>query len=176
MRTDVTIQPGADGFLSMSVYAINLPGDVLYRTYASQRGWSNWAMNGGHSDWDAEPVEAVQIRLNGVFGNTYDVYYTTTLNDGTQCGWSTKGGTNGAMAVGKYITGFRYSLWGKNDPNAPYDMENPLVAAARRRNYHCGRNARIQQRHRRQLHRLGVERRRPLLCGGQHPGERLAVY
>ena len=130
VRTDVTIQPGADGFLSMSVYAINLPGDVLYRTYASQRGWSNWAMNGGHTDWDTEPVEAVQVRLAGVFGNTYDVYYTTTLNDGTQCGWSTRGGTNGAMAAGKYITGFRYSLWGKNDPNAPYDMENPLVAAA----------------------------------------------
>lgn len=130
VRTDVTIMPGADGFYSMSVYAINLPGDVLYRTYASQRGWSSWAMNGGHTDWDTEPVEAVQVRLTGVFGNTFDVYYTSTLNDGTQCDWSKNGGTNGSMATGRYITGFRYSLWGANDPNANYVMDNPLVAAA----------------------------------------------
>ena len=130
VRTDVTMLPGDAGFISMSVYAINLPGDVLYRTYAAPRGWSNWAMNGGHTDWTTDPVEAVQIRLNGVFGNTFDVYYTATLNDGTQCDWSKNGGTNGTMAMGKYITGFRYSLWGANDPTASYVMDNPLVSAA----------------------------------------------
>ena len=46
----------------MSIYANNLPGDVLYRTYSAPRGWSNWAMNGGHTSWAADcPIEAVQI-------------------------------------------------------------------------------------------------------------------
>lgn len=73
----------------MCIYANNLPGDVLYRTYSSSRGWTNWAMNGGHTDWSADcPVEAVQIRLNGIFGDRFDVYYRSNLSDGTECDWS----------------------------------------------------------------------------------------
>ena len=49
---DSTIQPGSDGFLSMSIYINNLPGDVLYRTYSSYTGWTEWAMNGGHTAWN----------------------------------------------------------------------------------------------------------------------------
>lgn len=128
---DTTVYPGEGGFLSMSIYANNLPGDVLYRTYASSRGWSNWAMNGGHTEWliDA-PVEAVQIRLNGVFGNQFDIYYTTTLSDGTQLSWSRNGGTNGTMATGKIVTGLRLSMWGKNVAGASYDLSRPVDAAA----------------------------------------------
>lgn len=127
---DTVVSPGEGGFLSMSIYTNNMPGDVLYRTYASARGWSNWAMNGGHSDWVADcPVEAVQIRLNGIFGNTFDIYYASTLSDGTQCGWSRNGGTNGAMASGRIITGLRLSMWGKSTGGASYNMSSPLVAA-----------------------------------------------
>ena len=57
-------------------------------------------MNGGHTDWSADcPVEAVQIRLNGIFGDRFDVYYRSNLSDGTECDWSKNGGTNGAMAA-----------------------------------------------------------------------------
>ena len=75
VRDDSVLSVGDGGFLSMCIYANNLPGDVLYRTYSSARGWSNWAMNGGHTDWAAgNPVEAVQVRLNGIFGDRFDVY------------------------------------------------------------------------------------------------------
>ena len=127
IRDDTTILPGEGGFISMSIYANNLPGDVLYRTYSANRGWSNWAMNGGHTTWAADcPIEAVQIRLNGVFGNSFDVYYCATLSDGTACDWSKNGGTNGAMACGRYITGLRFSLWGKA-PKAPYTKWTRLL-------------------------------------------------
>mgnify|MGYP000447140134 FL=1 len=115
----------------MCIYANNLPGDVLYRTYSSSRGWTNWAMNGGHTDWSADcPVEAVQIRLNGIFGDRFDVYYRSNLSDGTECDWSKNGGTNGAMACGRIITGMRFSMWGKGVDGAAYKMDNPLVSAA----------------------------------------------
>lgn len=128
---DTVVTPGEGGFLSMSIYTNNLPGDVLYRTYSAPRGWSNWAMNGGHSEWgEGCPIEAVQIRLNGVFGNTYDIYYHAILSDGTVCDWSRNGGTNGAMACGRYITGLRLSMWGKGTEGAAYKMDAPLVAAA----------------------------------------------
>ena len=36
--------------------------------YSSAQGWSNWAMNGGHTDWAAgKPVEAVQILFKWYF-------------------------------------------------------------------------------------------------------------
>lgn len=131
IRDDTTIYPGEGGFISMSIYANNLPGDVLYRTYSAPRGWSNWAMNGGHTSWAADcPIEAIQIRLNGVFGNSFDVYYCATLSDGTVCDWSKNGGTNGAMACGRYITGLRFSLWGKGTEGAVYKMDAPLVSVA----------------------------------------------
>lgn len=38
IRDDTTIYPGEGGFISMSIYANNLPGDVLYRTYSAPRG------------------------------------------------------------------------------------------------------------------------------------------
>ena len=119
------------GFRSMSVYLNNIVGDILYRTYTSAHGWSDWAMNGGHTSWAADcPIEAIQIRLNGVFGNSFDVYYCATLSDGTVCDWSKNGGTNGAMACGRYITGLRFSLWGKGTEGAVYKMDAPLVSAA----------------------------------------------
>lgn len=76
VRDDSVLSVGDGGFLSMCIYANNLPGDVLYRTYSSARGWSNWAMNGGHTDWAAgNPVEAVQVRLM-VFSVTVLMFIT----------------------------------------------------------------------------------------------------
>lgn len=131
VRDDSVLSVGESGFLSMCIYANNLPGDVLYRTYSSAQGWSNWAMNGGHTDWAAgNLIEAVQIRLNGIFGDRFDVYYRSDLSDGTECDWSRNGGTNGAMACGRIITGMRFSMWGKGTEGAAYKMDKPLVSAA----------------------------------------------
>ena len=88
IRDDTTIYPGEGGFISMSIYANNLPA-TYFTAPTAPRGWSNWAMNGGHTSWAADcPIEAIQIRLNGVFGNSFDVYYCATLSDGTVCDWS----------------------------------------------------------------------------------------
>lgn len=79
VRDDSVLSVGDAGFLSMCIYANNLPGDVLYRTYSSSRGWTNWAMNGGHTDWSADcPVEAVQIRLM-VFSATVLMFITAPI-------------------------------------------------------------------------------------------------
>lgn len=131
VRDDSVLSPGEDGFLSMCIYANNMPGDVLYRTFSGSRGWSNWAMNGGHSEWAADsPVEAIQIRLNGVFGNAFDVYYSSTLSNGTECDWAKNGATSGAMASDKHITAIRLSMWGKAVEGASYKMDSPLDAPA----------------------------------------------
>lgn len=78
------------GFRSLCIYLNNIVGNVLYRTYTSAHGWSEWAMNGDHTTvWeDGSLVEAIQIRFTGFVGNTFDVYYSSTLNDGdrTQLG------------------------------------------------------------------------------------------
>lgn len=60
-------------------------------------GWTNWAMNGQQTDIpdDFAPIEAVQYRFSGPVRNKYDIYYTTTLNDGTQTGWAGNGHSAG---------------------------------------------------------------------------------
>ena len=104
--------------------------DIYYSVWENG-AWTEWAMNGGHTSWAADcPIEAIQIRLNGVFGNSFDVYYCATLSDGTVCDWSKNGGTNGAMACGRYITGLRFSLWGKGTEGAVYKMDAQIGRAS----------------------------------------------
>ena len=114
------------GFRSLCIYLNNIIGDILYRTYTSSHGWSDWAVNGGHTTvWeDGALVEAIQIRFMGFVGNTFDIYYCTTLNDGTELNWARNSSTAGTMGTGKYLTGLRISLWG-----ASYNMEKPVESA-----------------------------------------------
>ena len=88
-------------------------------------------MNGGHTTvWeDGALVEAIQMRFNGFVGNTFDIYYCTTLNDGTELNWARNSATAGTMGTGKVLSGFRVSLWGKGVEGAAYNMEKPLEAA-----------------------------------------------
>lgn len=120
-----------EGFRSLCIYLNNIIGDVLYRTYTGAHGWSDWAMNGGHTKiWeDGALVEAIQIRFNGFAGNMFDVYYCTTLNDGTELDWAKNGATAGTMGTGKALKSFRTSLWGKTVEGASYKMDKPLDAA-----------------------------------------------
>ena len=117
------------GFVSMSMYANSLPGDILYRTYASGR-WTNWRMNGVHSTWSQGVcVEAVQIRLGALMAKHFDVYYAATLSDGTVCDWSRNGATNGSLNTGRYITAMQIGLYPKGTgPSA--NSSKSVVAAA----------------------------------------------
>lgn len=67
-------------------------------------------MNGQQTDIpdDFAPIEAVQYRFSGPVRNKYDIYYTTTLNDGTQTGWAGNGHSAGTMNTGKL---FPDSVW-----------------------------------------------------------------
>lgn len=120
------------GFRSLCIYLNNIVGNVLYRTYTSAHGWSDWAMNGGHTTvWDdGALIEAIQIRFTGFVGNTFDVYYNSTLNDGTELDWARDGQTAGTMGTGKVMESLRISLWGKTVEGASYKMDHPVEAAA----------------------------------------------
>lgn len=120
------------GFRSLCIYLNNIVGNVLYRTYTGAHGWSGWAMNGDHTAvWDdGALVEAIQIRFTGFVGNTFDVYYSSTLNDGTELDWARDGQTAGTMGTGKVMESLRISLWGKAVEGAAYKLDQPVEAAA----------------------------------------------
>ena len=128
---DSYVETNNQGFLSMCIYLNNIVGNVLYRTYSAPNGWTQWTMNGGHTTlWaDGSKVEAFQIRFTGFVDNMFDVYYTSNLSDGTTLDWSGNGRASGAMAVGKYISSFRVSLWGVSSGAWPYATERPLDSA-----------------------------------------------
>ena len=121
-----------NGFKSICIYLNNIVGNVLYRAYSSNSGWTNWAMNGDHTDLfaDGSVVDAIQIRFTGFVGNKFDVNYCATLNDGTTLDWAKNGETAGAIYSGKYMAGFRVSLWGKDGAADSYTRTKPLEAPA----------------------------------------------
>lgn len=127
------LQVGGSGALSLCIYSVNgLRGDVLYRTYSSSTGWTNWALNGDHTSWAAGiPIEAVQIRLNGQIADAYSIYYSAVLSDGTTCGWASNGATSGTMATGAYITGLRAILVARvGGDTSMFNTGNAVVAPA----------------------------------------------
>ena len=90
----------------------NTLGNIIYRAYSSTTGWSPWVMNGTGTQalTDGSAIEAMQVRIAGVISNGYDVYYQSTLSDGTVLDWAKNGETSGTMAEGKWMISFRMAL------------------------------------------------------------------
>ena len=118
-------------FYSISTFLENYIGNIHYRAYTSAHGWTNWAMNGQQTDIpdDFAPIEAVQYRFSGPVRNKYDIYYTTTLNDGTQTGWAGNGHSAGTMNTGKTLSGFRLAFFERAGGVPSLNMSNATVSA-----------------------------------------------
>ncbi|MCI9147310.1 MAG: L,D-transpeptidase family protein [Hungatella sp.] len=126
---DQWCETGDQPFYSVSIFMENAVGNVLYRTYTSTNGWTNWVMNGQQTALPADmaPVEAIQVRFTGAVRHNLDVYYTGLLSDGKQTGWGKNGATVGTMNKGLYLKGFRLAFFVKSDtPNL--DTKNPVVS------------------------------------------------
>lgn len=128
---DDTIHNLGNGWYSIQMILRNTLGNILYRTYSSTTGWSEWVMNGAETAHltDGSAVEAIQVRIAGVVSNDYDIYYHSILSDGTVLDWAKNGQTSGSMAEGKWMIGFRMSLVPKNT-QFPYATEKTVSAPA----------------------------------------------
>ena len=73
---DDTIHNLGNGWYSIQMILRNTLGNILYRTYSSTTGWSEWVMNGAETAHltDGSAVEAIQVRIAGVVSNDYDIY------------------------------------------------------------------------------------------------------
>lgn len=128
---DQQIEGASAGFSSISTFLENIHGDLLYRVYNSQTGWTGWAMNGQQTAGASNPipVEAIQYRFAGIVGDQFDIYYSTILSDGTQTGWAKNGESAGSMNKGLYITGYRLAFFRKGTNGAEaLDTTNALVS------------------------------------------------
>lgn len=127
---DQEITSEGAGFSAVSTFLENIHGDLLYRTYSTANGWSDWALNGQQTSHAATmvPVEAIQYRFKGPVADKYDIYYMTTLSDGTQTGWAKNGQTAGTMGRGLHLTGFRLAFFVKGTAGN-LNTSNPLAAA-----------------------------------------------
>lgn len=128
---DQDITSEGQGFSSISTFLENIHGDLLYRTYSAAHGWSQWVLNGQQTEHGASmvPVEAIQYRFKGPVADKYDIYYMTTLSDGTQTGWVKNGQTAGTMGKGLYLTGYRLAFFVKGTASS-LNTSNTLAAPA----------------------------------------------
>jgi len=121
-----------EGFSGLYCRLENGIGDVFYRVYTEEHGWSRWAMNEMNTDWhnDAAKVTAVQLRIQGYTRSLYDLYYRVELNDGTLLDWAHDGQSAGAIGTGKYIQKMQVKLWKHGLPfyeKTANHLENPSV-------------------------------------------------
>ena len=102
-----------DGFTGLKLRLEDGTGDVFYRVYTNEHGWSKWAMNEMITPYsgDQAKVRAVQMRINGYTRNLYNFYYRAILNDGTSLGWAHDGQTAGALGKDQYIQALEVRLW-----------------------------------------------------------------
>ncbi len=127
---DQDIIADSTGFSGISTFMEHIHGDLLYRTYSTANGWSQWVLNGQQTDHSSTmvPVEAIQYRFKGPVADKFDIYYMSTLSDGTQTGWGKNGQTVGTMGQGLYMTGYRLAFFRKGT-EVTVDTSNPLKAA-----------------------------------------------
>ena len=104
-----------DAFQSLWLCYDRAVGDVYYRVFTAEHGWTPWAMNEMRTPnyGDGAKITAVQIRTKGHTANIYDVYYRATLSDGTQLGWAHNGEAAGAFGNGKHIKALELKLFKK---------------------------------------------------------------
>ncbi len=104
--------PG-DGFTGLKLRLENSVGDIYYRVYTEEHGWTDWAMNEMITTYlgDGAKVTAVQIRGNGHTKNQYDFYYRAVLDDGSVLGWAKNGESAGTIGTGRYIEKLQIALW-----------------------------------------------------------------
>ena len=110
---------GEETFYSISIFMEQAIGNIYYRAYTASNGWTNWAMNGQQTGIPADmaPIEAIQVRFDGPVLDEYDLFYSTTLHDGTATGWAKNGMTAGSMNQGNPIKSFRMAFFRKADPS-----------------------------------------------------------
>lgn len=127
---DQWIQNDGSTFTSISIFLTDIIGNIHYRAYTSSNGWTPWAMNGQQTAHyaDQAPIEAIQIRFSGPVHNDYDIYYTTSVNDGKETDWAKNGTTAGTMNQGKALTGFRMAFF-RNTDQAEVAMTKPVDSA-----------------------------------------------
>lgn len=118
-------------FCSISIFLTEIIGNIHYRAYTSEYGWTQWVMNGQQTPIAGEyaPIEAVQIRFSGVVHNDFDIYYTTSLSDGTNTGWAKNSDTAGTMNEGKRLTGFKMAFFKRSGEAPSLDMSKPVSSA-----------------------------------------------
>lgn len=107
---------GKAGFQSISIFLTNTVGNVLYRAYTSEHGWTPWVMNGQQTQvyLDGSQIEMIQMRITGFVDDRFNIYYTSKLNDGTENDWASNGQSTGTMGKDKAITWFRMALFGQD--------------------------------------------------------------
>lgn len=127
---DAWMHNDGQGIHGLSIFLMNIVGNVHYRIYTTGAGWTPWVMNGQQTVNfpDEVNMEAFQIRFSGYVNNNYDIYYTAELEDGTTVDWEKNGATVGTMGTGHYITKLRLAFYKKDAP-FPYSTEKPLLAA-----------------------------------------------
>ena len=104
---------GTDGICGLKLRLEDGVGDVYYRVYTDQFGWSEWGMNEMMLTYALyqQHVTAIQMRINGYTRNLFDFYYRVVLNDGTILDWTHDGMTAGTIGTGKYIQAMQVKLW-----------------------------------------------------------------
>lgn len=119
-----------DGFCGLKCRYEYSIGDVFYRVYTEEHGWTRWAMNSMDTDWfnDAAKVTAVQMRAKGYTRNMYDLYYRVVLEDGTALDWAHDGQTAGTIGTGHYIQKMQVTMW---NPNISFNQstQRPFLGA-----------------------------------------------
>lgn len=118
--TQGKVSASKEGFNGLWASYGDAVGDLYYRVYTDEHGWSKWAMNEMRTDTStgSARVTAVQMRTTGHTANIYDIYYKVTLNDGTELGWAHNGEAAGTFGTGKYIQSMEIKLFKKGTATA----------------------------------------------------------
>ena len=100
--------------LRAKVYSEHTTGGISYRAHVQNVGWQNWTGNGGDAGQagSGRQIEAIQVSLNGMVSQVYNVWYRVHVQNIGWMGWTCNGNPSGTVGYGYRVEAVQICLRG----------------------------------------------------------------
>lgn len=113
--------------LKMELFDAEYTGGVEYCTHVQDIGWQDYVENNkiAGTVGQNKQVEAVKIRLTGIVGENYDVYYRVHASEFGWLDWAKNGNSAGSEGYGRQVEAIEVRLVKKGEA-APGETKDPF--------------------------------------------------
>lgn len=111
----------ADTAVELNRFSVSIPqslGNVKFRSHVANEGWEDWVEGTEYTGSENNPIQAIQVELEGDAAEKYDVYYRANVQTAGWLDWAKNGEVAGTTGLGENLQAIQVTYTEK-DAAAP---------------------------------------------------------